>query len=227
MAIIAADSFARPDADVLGNAETGQAWEISNVGQPWGIVGEKATRTGGTQSTHHQAVLNVGFTDHEVSAKIDPTSYSSGSSYYGLVCRYVNNSNLILLQLRADSLVSTGIYTLVNGIYTLLSASTGLSPAGSRITMRCEGTTITGLVNGVVVCSGISSALATATRCGLNAFYNSNLIKYDDVIVRNKFGQPAIRDGSSWVGKPAKVWDGSVWVTKPMKIWAPGGWRRV
>lgn len=228
MGIAAADTFARPDAATLGNAETGPAWELSNAAQPWNILSGTATRVTGTVNQHHCALLDVGSTDHEISATLGPGGYFAPSGYYNLVVRYLNSTNYILLQLRTDATVTdAGIYTFIAGVYTKIATATDRVYSGSRITLRCEGTTITGLINGVVVCSATTSALAANTRCGLCAFYTSGNTRYSNVIARNNFGQPVIWNGSAWAVKPAKVWDGSAWVTKPMKIWAIGGHRRV
>jgi hypothetical protein len=111
--------------------------------------------------------------DYQVSAVV---SFSSGDSNYTrtLAARIQDANNMYILRFSSNTL---WIYKRVTGTWTLLNSGSGTivgsyyTTPGDTVTLKVEGTTISGLVNGVEKVTTTDSAISAAGQAGLGTGY--------------------------------------------------------
>lgn len=162
----AVDTFTRADSAVtLGSTEvtsdaTAHVWAVT--GNPWGISSNRAYRTGATGQ--EQATVDVGGTFQDVSADL----YPAAGDYIGIVARWVDSNNHILLQAAADGTVS--LFSVVAGIYTPVAFQFTTWLSGNKFVLRVNGTNWTVYKDGIQVVQVTNSTLAVGTRVGMNIY---------------------------------------------------------
>ncbi len=155
------DSFDRADnASSLGTADSGEAW--ASVNGTWGVTGNQAYLAG--SGGLPVAAID---TDHEnITATV---TIAATGGFFGVFARgaagmtsgyddkfaVLSNTHTLL------------IYKFESGAITTLASVVHPVVAGDTLGIRCSGTTISALVNGVIVASATSSAHLTNTVAGL------------------------------------------------------------
>lgn len=123
------------------------------------------------------AWLECSVTDHEATGEIINVGSSSQS---GVHARLVDDNNYYYWFVNSSGAAS--LYKKVAGSFTLLASGSGtFTPGvGNTITLRCQGTTITGLLGVTSSASASDSSLTTGTKAGIRCnengffpYYNS------------------------------------------------------
>lgn len=154
---IVSDSFNRADG-ALGNADSGQAWTITNA--TWGLVsGQVKALT--TASGYALADIDAGIAD--VAIQADIVFQGLGGS---LAFRVTNGANFYIAQLVGTQ---TRVYKCVGGAFTQLAVGGGAHTVGVTYTLRVEvvGSSIKVYENGVLVITLTDATYTTQTRHGL------------------------------------------------------------
>ena len=166
------DNFNRADAATPG----GSGWTLSSTGgtPTAGIESNRLYLNGGT-GTPAAAFLtrDLGSATQDVSVTL--AVLGSAPLYSGLVVRYVDSDNYVVMQ--ADAAIGTatsyGLYQKVAGAYTAIGASIAVAPsAADTIRVVCNGTTYTPYVNGTsqgARTASPSGAINAATRAGITS----------------------------------------------------------
>lgn len=157
------DTFTRADNPVsLGSTETGtdtfaHVWTVSGP-STWGILAGQAFRNG--PFGHEQAVVDLGGSNHEVYADCFP-----GADYMGLVTRYTDTNNMLLLQLEPTGIAV--VYTKIAGAF--VGYPTGVTwSSGDRFGFRVIDSTWTVFKNGVQVFQTVNALIPTGNKAGLS-----------------------------------------------------------
>lgn len=165
---IVSDSFNRADsAAAWGTSDaaeggTSQAW--TPLSGTWGITGN--TAYGVATTGDHLTVLDAGVTNVDIRATV--FALPGGAGNVGVVGRVLNSSNYYLVQV--NSAGSIGFFKRVAGAYVQLGTTyTGGFSAGDELGLRCVGSTIDALKNGVVIKTATDASLATGTKVGIRA----------------------------------------------------------
>lgn len=168
MALAFYDDFSRASGplELIGS---GAGWQGS-TGLWTTTAAGAASRSSGVAGTNAVAVLGtLDSDDQEVSAVL---TRQGGSGNVGIIAR-ANGSAVAFTGYNAR-LTGTGLYTLskvIGGTTTNIGGpqTTGTYVAGDRITLRCVGTTISLLVNGVVLYSVTDTSVTTGRYVGMRA----------------------------------------------------------
>lgn len=175
--IVARDSFTRADsATVLGNADTGQTWEI--LGGTWGITGNKAYESTVTAADRYAVIPSV--SNGSVAADV---VWKTGGKI-GLVCRAANNTNFIFGYINGGAQVS--LSKVVTSTFTGLgnAAFTPVDGTTYKMEMRYEGTAISLYVNGVKMIGPVTVPELTAnTKSGIFKNAAVNTQTFDNFVV--------------------------------------------
>lgn len=150
------DGFNRPDNAALGNANTGQAWQVTT--SVFSIKDNMARLTG--DGLRDSAVINSGWSDGQVSVTLIGNASPFGQR---LLFRYTNNNNHFLF---AASSTSYTINKLEAAGSTILGTYTTTPASGDVLSVIMRGSTIIGMVNGVVVITTTNTFNQTATLHG-------------------------------------------------------------
>ena len=123
------------------------------------------------------AWLNCGVTDHESSGEIINVGTATQS---GITARQVDDNNYYYYFVNASGAAS--LYKKVNGGYTLMGSGTHtFTPGvGNNISLKAQGTTITGYVGATQDVQVTDTSLTTGTKAGIRCtpssfqpYYNS------------------------------------------------------
>lgn len=170
--IVARDSFTRADsATVLGNADTGQTWEI--LGGTWGITGNKAYESTTTASDRYAVVPTVA--NGSVSADV---VWKTGGKI-GLVCRAANNTNFIFGYINGNTQVT--LAKVVTSTFTGLgnAAFTPVDGTTYKMEIQYVGTSVSLYVNGTKMIGPVTvPELTTNIKSGMfkNAAVNTQTL---------------------------------------------------
>lgn len=105
------------------------------------------------------------------------TVAAAGAVSHGVVCR--GNANFSNGYLWRNDGTSWDLFSIVGGSFTNLGTFAGASAPGDVARVSADGTTISGLVNGVVRVSVTNSHVATGTAVGVRS-ESSALVAFDD-----------------------------------------------
>lgn len=151
---VAGDGFDRADSTTVGNAEKGGAWTAGN----FQVLGGRLRRNGGGDS---RATLVGGERDVEVSAEVWP-AVALDEVY--VAARYLNDGSFVRFGFSSNQWVLQ-----VVGGDTVTADTTLAEAQGARLTLRCVGGTVYGLVDGVEVLS-VADAATSGSRVGVQVF---------------------------------------------------------
>lgn len=185
------DRFARGDsASSLGIATSLQAW-TAHTGT-WGISGGRAYCP--TPSGDSVATFDCGLSNVDVSVDI-----WAGTSDSGLVARAADANNYILLMLNSAA-SQVQLWKRVSGSYTTLGSLTIVNTLHRRynLRLRCNGTSISGYVDGQLVATVTDSAGSSNTRIGLRQ--NSAGASRWQNIVAYAYSGSMVRRVAQWSG---------------------------
>jgi hypothetical protein len=171
--VAASDAFGRADSALsVGTADVGGTW--SALTGVWGISSGKAYSVSGPLD--EALVLTSPSADVLVTA--DVTIGAGGES--GVIARCVNITNYYLVVTTTAGVVN--LYKQVAGAYTLLAGPTaaGVFTTGSSLGIQCSGTTISALVNGVVVGTATDSTFTAAGFVGIRSGANRTNWRWDN-----------------------------------------------
>jgi hypothetical protein len=146
------DVFDRPDAGSLGNATSGQAWQVRGGGSAFGICSGKACgQTVGGEGAY--AAVNAALVDQQVSATVEQRPGQNGAG--GLVLRArADWSRMLLVDVNENGLVTLWRYQapywgqIATSSATIAAGSSHLLTAtvqGSAVTVSLDGAPISGL----------------------------------------------------------------------------------
>ena len=130
------DDFNRADAATLGAAWTTSAGT-------WNISSSRATPDTGECFTLWNSTT---YTNTGVGVTV-----TSSPNNFGVVARSSDKNNMYLFQAASSTIVQ--LYKRVSGTWTLLGSASTSSVVGKRLELTCDGTTITGSVDGIPLVS--------------------------------------------------------------------------
>ncbi len=127
-----------------------------------------------------RAVIGVPTDDQSVDVRARPTTFAgtgSGERWFGVMARYVDDSNYYYLTLRSTNTVS--LRKLTNGAITVLGNYSLPITLGTWYRLRIEavGTQIRGYVNGFLVAEATD---ATHARGAAGPITNRAAVDFDD-----------------------------------------------
>jgi hypothetical protein len=157
-------------ADHTSNISCQLTW-TDPIGQTmWRLTGERA-QTLATGEGRQRAEHDLATDDHEVQATLASSNWSSGTLKLGVAARYKTiNASSELYRWAAELSNSPQrwvLYKLAGGTWTLLGSAEQAIVVGDVMKLRCDGSTITGFVNGVALVTVTDTAVVGHTRCGL------------------------------------------------------------
>ena len=154
---IFADSFDRTDtASGLGTSNSGHNWS-SVMGNVMGIQSGQAYLPVAANS---RSIVDLGVSDFQVGVSFK----TLGTSGY-LLFRYVDASNLWRVGHTSGAMI---LQKIVGGALTTITPNTATVRAGDRIEVRCVGSDIRVLINGLPVLRVTDTANMAGTRIGIN-----------------------------------------------------------
>lgn len=193
------DSFDRTNAATLGAVpNTGLVYEYYGV-SGFEIVGGTAKKLTPTLQAS-QAVVNTGTTNAEVTVQV------VGTSYMGVVGRFVDTNNHILVQALVGGYAI--LYQKIGGVFTTLASPSNVFTSGDRLGLRVVGTTAVVLLNGAIIGTGSltgAGALANATRWGLNGYAIGD--RFDDLAIDDLFVPVVVSYGNTVRAPDPLVWE--------------------
>lgn len=160
------DNFNRPDSTTsLGLTTTGQTWGIS--AGVWGIAGNQGAAI--TPVNAGKAVVPFAAANQLVTAVIPTLTWQGGGATpsAGLVARLVDYNGYYVTTVSPTGVVS--LFKRFNGGYTVLgpASAAGAFVAGNTLGLRCVGTSIEALINGIPVVSATDTTYSSGTAAGL------------------------------------------------------------
>ena len=181
------DTFNRTGSVALGGAtpsDGGGTWTDQTSDFTTGtdgVSGQVVAFVSSAFSVSNQwnAWLDCAVTDHESTAEIIALS-TTHSKQTGITARLVNNSNYYYYF--ATDLGAMSLYKNVAGTFTLLGSGTHTFTAGvgNTISLKAQGSTITGYVGSTQDVQVTDASLTTGTKAGIRAdtqdahpYYNS------------------------------------------------------
>lgn len=185
--IITSDSFSGPDAPAIIGLETDAA--LGGTPELWrSQAAYNWPRTGGRlvgPNTLGAAFVRIlGHTDIEASVKFAVLPTAAGPA---LSVRALDTSTSLANDSYRVAIPNTGIPRLerrFDGAALILGNAPGPLAAGDRLGIRVVGTTVSLLVNGVVVFSATNASVASGGYVGLSQSADSGGWQIDDFIVR-------------------------------------------
>ena len=168
-ATIVRDSFNRPDAASLGNAETGQLWTATL--QSWGIISGAAYRTD-TNASRGAAAIPCNGADVDLEYVY---TYGADNEQGEGTLRLTNSNNYITAGIERNSVTLGNVFigsfqAAAWGGYVAQVANPWTIGQDYLIRIVANGTLISVFVNGVLLASGTIAFNQTATRHGIGAF---------------------------------------------------------
>lgn len=168
------DDFNRPNnPDFLGNAVTGQPWEVGGVSGKFKILANKGQREKivSTNSYYNMAYVESGLSDCVVT--IDVTAWSIGSSSVScLGFRMVDHRNMLYISSNPGTSI-LNVYKCVNGVFTLLLNTINVVGGNAVYKIVLRGENIVVLRNGVEVININESYNKTATKHGFGGKFGA------------------------------------------------------
>jgi hypothetical protein len=156
-------------------------WSFTGTGL-WSNVASGPNRVFAQSSvaTIARATIGVPTDDQSVEVRARPTTFAgtgSGERWFGVMARYVDDSNYYYLTLRSTNMVS--LRKVANGVNTELGHYSLTIPLGTwqRLRLEAIGTQIRGFVNGVLVAE---AADATHARGAGGLLTNRAAVDFDD-----------------------------------------------
>lgn len=169
------DDFNRPDnPDFLGNAVTGQLWEVGGVSGKFKIIANKAQRQNivSTNAYYNMAYVESGLSDCVVT--IDVTAWSLGSSSIScLGFRMVDHLNMLFISTKSGVNILQ-VYKCVNGVFTLLLDTINMVGGIAVYKIVLRGENIVVLRNGVEVININEPYNKTATKHGFGGKFGAS-----------------------------------------------------
>jgi hypothetical protein len=169
------DSFNRADnATTLGNADTGQAWQIvAGTGSTttWGIISNQAYNIAGQDSF---AIQDAAVSDCTIQVKVSDTSTKQ---YSRLIFRFVDKDNHFMLQ---NNTTNYQLYKKAAGTFTALKTIAVTPAIGDIMKVVLSGSTITPYINGVAQAAATETFNQTATKHGIGVTNSTTNAKFDD-----------------------------------------------
>jgi hypothetical protein len=150
-------------------------WNFSYEPNRASLVQEDTTREG-------HAVARVDARDQIMQVRATASSFAAGtgSRWFGLLARYVDERNYYYVTVRSDNTIS--LRKLVNGAIQVLDTAPLTVSAGTAYTLRLEaiGSSLRAYVNGTLVLEASDSSYASG-RYGFATYRTA--ARYDDLIV--------------------------------------------
>lgn len=164
--LLAYDDFNRADG-LLGTADSGQAWTYGG-GSDWGIASGAARPNAITSGI--VAWVPIPTPDVYVSAVLNSLGFCS------LIARAQSFGNYYIVSVQSSTL---RLFRAVSNAATQIGIATVAMPVGTRVGIRCTGTTIEALVNDVPQITTTDSTWSTAGQAGLRSGGGTITFSYD------------------------------------------------
>jgi hypothetical protein len=168
-------------ADFTSTGGPTDLWSFTGTGLWRNVVnGSSRVFAQSSVASTARAVIGVPTDDQSVDVRARPTTFAgtgSGDRWFGVMARYVDDSNYYFLTLRSTNLVS--LRKVANGVVTELGSYSLPIPLGTWQRLRIEaiGTQIRGFVNGVLVAEVTD---ATHARGAGGLLTNRAAVDFDD-----------------------------------------------
>lgn len=163
MATLAQDDFNRSDRSLDGDtmSDGSNTWAI-HVGSGWSISSNIARGGYGNRSMYCDTVANT------ANVRVSGDAQSGTSAYGGPAARMVVGATTAYYAFSRAGATYTKLYKEVAGSATQLGSNGPNTSVGDVITVECDGTSISGEVNGTPFASVTDSAISTG-RVGMMA----------------------------------------------------------
>ena len=181
--VLASDSFNRADtaANTIGPLDYAQGGIVT--GLTWLVSAQMqiiSNQVGGTVSTARFASVDTLVTDGYAEVEVVAVDggvcgrFTDVNNCY--VFRYISTTNNVFLDKRIGG-VSTNLWASATGVFT--------PGAGQKLGLLCEGSTISGYINGILVTTVTDTSITTGTRWGMRSGSASTAFRLDNWIMKN------------------------------------------
>lgn len=197
--LLARDRFNRPDGP-LTTDETGKTWGLP-VGAPFSVApfavqgGRAAATAPNVGAVGNYALLDVAATDHYVQAVAGPLYEGSLA---GVIVRYTDPNNFTLAYLSRTGGLS--VDDIDAGVGSTVASYAFTPWAGVTFGCQVDGTTVTGYVAGVPVCTATLPGPVNGTQAGIYAAWDPDVSTQalDDFHVWDRVASEV--EGVLWTG---------------------------